>query len=305
MKRTLHNCLYIACLAPLLLGGCAVGGGSAARFTPKNAQEIVLTPYYLSDPAEGGNHTWYMKLKIAGKVPVAGFLKPNQMLVESFTNWLAPRQTQPGQPLSPPKETTVGGCSGSYRGTIEAQGRDHFSGRLVFDDYSDDCSLVFTGSVPFGAELDAASGAVEMTLPLGELTARLAEKQLKLKGNLALDFNLLQGEKQLVRAESRMALADESGLRIGLEPVLFTWDRRGRHLISAYEGQLLIPPYGLVQLTTLSPIKIVPGTHKPYNGALRFEGAEGAWIRLLYANPGKAGFFRVDGSDGMESIGYL
>lgn len=289
----------------MFLSGCLAAGSGPARFTAKNSQEIVLSPYYLADPAQGGDHAWFMKLKISDKLPVAGFLKPNQLLSESFAEWIATQKLETSKPLTEAEVAPVAGCSGSYRGALERLAKDDFSGHLVFDNYSDDCVMVFDGTVPFHGDLEGSTGFASVELSVAELNSYLGDTLIRLGGTLQLDLNPGQGTKQHLKAVSRVSLSDASGLRVGLTPVIFSWDRSTHLLVSTYEGALVIPPYGRVGLKTLSPIRIAPGTHKPFDGSLRFEGAGGSWVRLLYAKPGSPGFFRIDGSDGLETIGYL
>ncbi len=295
----------LACGLLIFLGGCLAVGSGPARFTPQNSQEIVLSPYYLSDPSEGTDHAWRMKLKISDKIPVAGFLKPNQMLVESFTRWVAAQISAKDKTFTLSSTAPLTGCVGSYSGSIESQTRKDFAGNLNFAGYSDDCSLVIDGRVPFRGEINESGESVTVHLSLAELEGRLGVHELTLAGTIILQFNPFQGEKRLVTAEANMSLSDASGLRFRLAPVSFSWDRRGQFLNSIYEGQVIIPPYGRVKLVTLSPLRSSPGTHKPFNGSLRFEGADGSWLRLLYPNSVKPGFIRIDGSDGLRTFSYL
>jgi hypothetical protein len=295
----------------LFLGGCAgPGGGSPAsgslgNFDSKNTQEIVIAPYYLADPAQGGDHAWYMKLKITSKVPVAGFLKPNQMLTESLTRAIFALQPVPGKVLSSSPGSPIKGCEGSYSGQVSMKSSGDFKGSLSFSHYSDDCSLVLDGLVPFTGKIDMVSGEAGVSLNLPPLAARLAEKDLQLAGRMDLTFNAFKGEKQLVLARSSMEIADETGPRFSLRPVTFSWDRQGEYMSETIEGQFGVSPYGFVQVKTTSPIMMRPDSKKPFNGSLKFYDAKGRWIRLLFAKPGMPGFFRLDGDDGFYTIGHL
>jgi len=38
---------------------------------------------------------------------------------------------------------------------------------------------------------------------------------------------------------------------------------------------------------------------------LRFQGKDDSWLRLWFAKPAMTGFFKIDGSDGLQTIGQL
>lgn len=298
--------LFAILLFIIPLSGCAMsGGGSPVHFDSINSQAIVLTPYYLSDPLQGGDHAWYMKLKISDKIPVAGFLKPNQMLTESLTRAIFALNPVPGEVLSSSAGEPIKGCGGWYSAQIAMLPDGGVKGSLAFADYSDDCSLVLNGEVPFVGKMDITSGAIEVSLTLLPLAARLAEKELQLEGRLDLTFNAVKGEKQRALNRSTMAMVDETGLRVKLSPVIFSWDRRGIFLDEAMDGQIVVEPYGVVRVETTSPLQIRHEGTKPLKGSLKFHGANGSWIRLYFAKEGLPGFFRLDGSDGFETIGQL
>jgi hypothetical protein len=298
--------LVFVLLPVFFLAGCATPrGGSAARFTPQNFQEIALSPYYLSDPAEGGDHAWYMKLKRSRKAPVAGFLKPNEMLTESLTRSIYGLKLVAGQVLPPVSLPAIHGCAGSYATQINIQPGGEISGHLLFSGYADDCSLALEGRVPFKGKLDPASGDTRVELTLSSLAGRLAAKGVQLSGKLELEFNALVGEQQLVTASSSMNIADETGLRMSLRPMSFSWDRRGQYLQEIIEGQVAISPYGVLQLKTTSPLKISPERNAPFEGALRFYGENDSSVRMLFAKPGFTGFFILDGPDGFTTMGQI
>ncbi len=301
LKHLLPSILFIFTLSACVMPG----GGTPVKFDSINSQEVVLSPYYLGNPAQGGDHAWYMKLKISDRVPVAGFLKPNQMLTESLTRAIFALKPASGKVLLSSAGIPTKGCEGLYSAQISIQPEGGIKGSLSFSNYSDDCSMVLNGQVPFAGEMDMASGETEIELQLPPLAARLAEKKLQLTGSLELTFNAFKGEKQLVLNRSTMIMADETGPRIRLSPVTFSWDRRGKFLDEALDGQFVVEPYGVVHLETTSPLQIRHDGKNPIKGALRFHGDNGSWIRLYFAKEGLPGFFRLDGDDGFETIGQL
>ena len=298
--------LFTVALVMASLSGCATSGGvSPVRYTPINTQEIVLSPYYLSDPVDGADHAWYMKLKISDKRPVAGFLKPNQMLMESFTRWIFDLNPQAGKTLSAPSQAIRTGCQGDLTGQFEHKASGEIKGVLAFSSYADDCSLVLNGSVPFSGKLDVQTGAVIVEFSTDGLTALLDKKNLQYGGDVELAFNAFQGKEQVVTVVSDLVLSDDTGFRYRLKNMKFVWDYRGDYTQASMAGEFDWGVYGSVVLTTASPIQIHPKRGHPFDGALLFHGADDSWIRVLFAKPAMPGFFRIDGSDGFETIGQL
>ena len=306
MTSTFLKSLIPIILFAATLGGCATsGGGSPARLTTQNLQEIALSPYYLSDPAEGGDHAWYLKMKRSEKTPVAGFLKPNEMLTESMTRSIYGLKPVAGQVFSADPLPLIKGCAGTYSTQINMLPGGKIYGQIIFDEYADDCSLVLDGKVLFEGKVDLASGTTDVELTLSALTGRLAEKELQLSGKLELKFNAVAGEKQLVITRSRMNIADETGLRISLRPVTFSWDRREKITQELFEGKVAISPYGVLDLKTTSPIRISLERNAPFEGALRFHGEKDISIRMLFGRSGFTGFFFIDGPNGFKTTGQL
>lgn len=306
VKSALQSLLF-SLLLLTLLSGCAAttGGGSLLHFSAKNTQEVALTPYYLSDPAEGGDHVWYMKLKISDGLPAAGFHKPNRMLAQSLVLALTAHKPASGKPFAAQSQPPIKGCAGSYHAAVDSQSATDFTGELILDGYSDDCALVLQGRVPFTGKTAWPSGETQVNMTLEALAAKIGTKSLTLSGPLELGFNLLKGEKQRITSRSRMAIADEGGVRIRLAPVAFSWDRSGQYEQQDMEGQVQVEPYGSVRLTTTSPIRILPSTKMPYEGSLRFEAANDGWIRLWFNKPGASGSFRLDGPNDYRTVGHL
>jgi len=264
-----------------------------------------MSPYYLATPAEGGDHGWYMKLKMSDKIPVAGFLKPNQMLAEGFSRWLQMSGSATDGSLNLHPGEPVSGCDGTLTGSIEQGTNGKFSGLLSFDGYADDCSMHLDGEVSLKGGIDPASNELEVRMELAKLQARIGKKPLQLGGELRLRFAANPSGRKLLQAESRLRLADENGPRYNLSPVNFTWDRRGTYPAITMDGRIRFFPYGNVELKTTSPLQLLPPRELPFDGSLRVYGAEESWIRMLFNRGGDPGFFRIDGSDGLRTIGHL
>jgi hypothetical protein len=100
-------------------------------------------------------------------------------------------------------------------------------------------------------------------------------------------------------------ISDETGLRISLRPVNFSWDRRGQYMQQSMAGQVVVVPYGVLQFNTTSPLKISPERNTPFEGALRFYGEKETSIRMLFSKPGFPGSYILDGPHGFTTIGQL
>lgn len=301
LKRLFPTILLIT-----ILGGCvASGGGSPVRFSPQNSQEIVLSPFYLSDPSKGADHAWYLTLEVSDKIPIAGFLKPNQMMMESFAHWIYSLRPVAGKPLVVPSQAIAQGCQGALSGQLTLEAAGAFKGQLVFENYADDCTLILSGEVPFEGNLGLASGDMVVEMELEALRATLGSRELQYKGDLQLEFNASAGKNQVTTLVSDLALSDESGPRYSLDDMKFVWDPRGHYPQATIAGRLNYVGQGSVELTTESPIYINQKRGQPFDGALLFHGADQSWIRLLFAKPALPGFFRIDGSDGLETKGQL
>ena len=326
--------IFFVCLLLSMSAGCVTttGGGGTVRFDKLNAYEVALSPFYLANHAAiDTDHAWHMTLAVSSRIPIAGFLKPNQMLMESFTRWIYGLNPSPGKVLNVSGESAVAGaCEGSYSGQIQMSAGGRFTGALTFSEFADDCSLVLGGEVPFEGSLDLTSGLMSAELSMPPLVAKLAEEEIQLKGDLQLEFNAFKGEKQASSGTSDMILSDSAGVRFELEDMLFAWDHSGDHQKLSVNGVIDFANMGLVRLATTSPLIIsnIPGrlvtayksegtpgagepaqaTHKrrlPISGALVFHGADNGWVRLLFANSAKPGFFWIDTSSHMQSLGTL
>ena len=328
--------IFFVCLLLSISAGCVTttGGGGTVRFDKLNAYEVALSPFYLaSHTAIDTDHAWHMTLTVSSGMPIAGFLKPNQMLMESFTRWIYSLNPSPGKVLNVSGERAIdGACEGSYSGQIQMSTGGRFTGELTFSEFADDCSLVLGGEVPFEGSLDLTSGLMSAELSMPPLVAKLAEEEITLKGDLQLKFNAFKGEKQASSGTSDMVLSDSDGVRFELEDMEFSWDHNGDFQKLSVNGLIDFANMGSVNLVTTSPLIIsntpgrlvtayksegTPGagepaqaSHKrrlPFSGALLFHGADDGWVRLLfgkstYPDPG---FFWIDTSGNMQSMGTL
>lgn len=324
----------VVLLLLIISGGCSTGpnGGGTVRFDKLNAYEVALSPFYLANHAAiDTDHAWHMTLAVSSGIAIAGFLKPNQMLMESFTRWIYSLNPSPGKVLNFRGESAVAGaCEGSYNGQIQMKTDGRFTGALTFSAFADDCSLVLGGEVPFKGSLDLTSGLMSAELSMPPLVAKLAKEEIQLKGELQLEFNAFKGEKQASTGTSDMMLSDSAGVRFELEDVEFNWDHSGDYQKLSVNGMIDFANMGSVKLVTTSPLRIsntpgrlvtayksegTPGagepaqpTHKrrlPFSGALVFHGVDDGWVRLLFANSAKPGFFWIDTSGHMQSLGTL
>ena len=267
-----------------------------------------------------------MTLNVSSGMPIAGFLKPNQMLMESFTRWIYSLEPTAGKVLNVKGESDIAGdCEGAYSGQIQMASNGRFTGKLVFSEFADDCSLVLDGEVPFAGSLDLASGVMIAELSFSSLNGELGEDELSMQGDLELEFNAFKGEKQASTGISELALADAEGARFRLDDMEFAWDHSGQYQKLSVNGMINLAGIGSLRLATTSPLQIsnIPGrlvtaykndgtpaqtTHKrrlPFDGALMFYGADKAWVRLLFSKPTLPGFFWIDTSAGSQSIGNL
>jgi hypothetical protein len=324
LKRVLVGLLLCA-----LAAGCVASstGGGSAHLETQNVYEVALSPFYLvNHSATDADHAWNMTLNVSHGRPIAGFLKPNQMLMETFTRMIYSLEPAPGKVLSISEENLVpADCEGGYSEQLQMSKNGKFTGQMSFSAFADDCSLVLDGEVPFAGSLDLESGVMSAELSFSSLLGRLGEDELSMKGDLHLKFNAFKGEKQASTGISELALADADGARFSLDDMEFAWDHSGQYQKLSVNGIINLAGVGSVRLATTSPLQIsnTPGrlvtaykndgtpaqaTHKrrlPFDGALMFHGADKAWVRLLFSKPTLPGFFWIDTSEGSQSIGAL
>ena len=321
--------MLIVCLLFSVVAGCVASstGGGSAQINTQTAYEIALSPFYLANrSAIDSDHAWHMTLLVSHRKPIAGFLKPNQMLMETFTRMIYSLAPAPGKVLNITEENLVpADCEGGYSEQLQMSKNGQFTGQMSFSAFADDCSLVLDGSVPFEGKLDLTSGEVTSTLSFSSLDATLDEMALPMKGDLRLKFNAFKGEKQASTGVSSLVLADATGVRLSLKNMKFAWDHSEEYQKIEVNGWIDVAGYGSVRLATTSPVRIsnTPGrlvtaykpdgspaqtTHKrrlPFDGALKFYGDDDGWVRLLFSKPTDPGFFWIDTSKGSQSIGSL
>jgi hypothetical protein len=329
----LKRCLVVMIFSCIAAGCSASSGGNGSLiFNKSNYLEVSLSPFYLIDrSAMSHDHAWHMTRAVSAGKPIAGFLKPNQMLMESFTRWIYSLKPAPGKILNAEASSViVADCKGSYSAHIQMSQNGRFTGQINYFDLADDCSLVFSGEVPFTGRLDLMSGAMSTELTFDNLKIRLGDQAWRLRGELELEFNAFSGEKQVSTGHSDMFLADESGNRFQLDDMQFSWDHRAEYQKLSVDGLIDFGSQGSVRLETTSPLQIsnTPGrpnsvyrstgklkkrnpahlSHKrrlPFDGALLFHGSNQEWVRLLFSKPASPGFFWIDSSDGLQTMGTL
>lgn len=293
-------------LIAFLLSGCSLAGKeTAARFDLRNSQEIVLSPFYLSDPAAGADHAWYLTRAAADKRPQAGFLKPNQMLLESFSQSILNLNLTETKENTSPGVVTESGCQGTQSLRLKMTADETFSGELHYDNYTDDCTLVLHGVVPFHGRFDRQSGALSATLKPLLLTGALDDRKLLLRGEVSLELNAFAGQKQRMTLSAELTLSEGTQTRYALRKMELVRDEGGDFPQVTLSGVLAFTDHGVVQLTTESPLQIDPKRGLPFDGVLRFHGSDSSWLRLWFAKPAMTGFFKVDGSGGLQTMGQL
>jgi len=327
-KRLLTSTLIL-----FVLSACASAtGNGSARLIAKNSLEVGLSPFYLVDhSATNADHAWHLTRSVSAGKPIAGFLKPNQMLRDAFTGAIfnLPGFREKASSLDETRDF-ASECGGSYSTHTKIAADGRLTGTITFSDFADDCSLALSGRVPFTGTLDRITGDLNAELALSQLIGHLDESRWQLDGELSLSFNIFKGDNQVFSGESDLAVADETGTRFQLEDVDFKWDHTGVYQTVVLHGQIHFEKLGTVRVETASPIQIsnTPGrinsispgasqrpagdkartSHSrrlPFDGALLFHGANDSKVRLLFSKPGFPGFFWIDGSDGLQTMGTL
>jgi len=329
----ISKCFLTAALILFVLSGCAPStGNGSARLMAKNSLEVSLSPFYLVDhSAINADHAWHLTRSVSAGKPIAGFLKPNQMLRDAFSASIFNLQLTREKPSSLDETRDFASeCGGGYRTQTKVAADGRLSGTITFSDFADDCSLVLNGRVPFTGTLDRATGNLNAELVLSQLVGHLDKTRWQLNGELSLSFNIFKGDSQVFSGASELSVADETGTRFQLEDVDFKWDHTGEYQTVVLNGQIHFDNLGSVRVETTSPIQIsnTPGRinsiapdaaqrlagdkartshfrRLPFDGALLFHGASNSKVRLLFSKPGFPGFFWIDGSDGLQTMGTL
>lgn len=293
-----------------LLSACASSGKiqpqiqQQVQFDGKNTQAVVLSPFYLPDPQEQrADLAWALTLRVSDGKPFFGLLKPNQLLVDPLVAFFTSLNLQPGQPLNGEKSSEVAGCQGENRIRVNFGPSGEFSGSLSYQDFSDNCSLSLTTTLPFQGKLDTGTGQLTLKLDYHDLNARMGERHSLLQGQLQLAMNVFPGGQKNYTALVDMLLNESDGQQYRLEKMLFSWNLAGPYPQFSLAGTIHFSQYGAVQVTTDSPLISHTLNGPPFDGMLTFKGAADAWRRLYFAKSSYPGSFRIDGSNGMKSMG--
>ena len=70
-------------------------------------------------------------------------------------------------------------------------------------------------------------------------------------------------------------------------------------------GKVFFDSLGEVEVVTNSPLISHSKDAPPFDGMLTFSGAENAWRRLYFPKSVDPGAFRIDGSNGMKTMGKI
>ncbi|PLY03063.1 MAG: hypothetical protein C0623_02400 [Desulfuromonas sp.] len=317
--------LFAIALSLFIVSGCVSSSGNGStRLSAESSLEVSLSPFYLvNHSATNSDHAWHLTRVVSAGEPIAGFLKPNQMLRDAFAESifslkLAPQKLSSGDS----SHSFSDACGGGYTTEIKVAADGNFVGAIIFSGFADDCSLALTGRVPFKGSLNQETGNLETELTLSQLKGALGTSSWTLGGELSLSFNAYKGTSQVFSGESEVSLADETGDRCRLDDVAFRWDHTGVYQTVILNGRIHFANLGSVRIETTSPLEISntpgrahsvsrgtpPANHKrrlPFNGALLFHGANNSNVRLLFSKPGFPGFFWIDGPNGLQTMGTL
>lgn len=268
-----------------------------ATFTSENSQAIALSPFYLVTQETDDDHAWYLTLKAAEKKPVAGFLKPNQLLIHSVMTSLRKL------PLQSDQRYTSSGCRGQFSLRIGSVADKALTGNIEFTDYSMDCTLSLGGNVALNVS-DTSASQIITTINAADLIAKTADNQYQVTGILDVTFNLLSAETNY-SASSNLSMIASKNERYDLYNLQIEQSKQQEYLQLSLNGRIDFSHYGTVEITTNSPLLIQKETGQAFDGMLTFHGANNSWVRIFFPKAAYPGFFRLDGSDGLQTMGKL
>jgi len=276
-----------------------------AQFGADNLHSIPISPYYLPDPREDRiDHAWALTVRAAAEKPFFGFLKPNQMLLDPLFNFMLQLQLQPGQAINGLQTySSVDACQGKYQVEASFQADGSLIGTMSFQDYSDNCSLVFNATLPFYGHCDFATGQTKISISPDELVGRIDTREYLFNGQLQLEMNAFQGAKQKHSAQVDLVLKDMLGPELHLEKLLFNWDETGTHSRFSLAGHIHFSQYGSVEIQTDGFLVSYDKNSKPFDGIIIYKGADDTWLRLRFPKSTFPGFFMVDSFSGMQTKG--
>jgi hypothetical protein len=291
--------IYLIYCLPIVLIACAPQPQipTQSKFTSENSQAIALAPFYLVKQEEEADHAWYLTLKTAESKPIAGLLKPNQLLIDTVISSLKTLPEQINQALF------SSGCRGQFNSQINAQADTTSAGTIEFTDYSDDCTLSLDGSVTVNVS-DVSAETITATIRPENLSAKTAENQYQVTGILKVTFNP-QSEATEYLASSDLSLIAVNNERYDLHNLQIKQSTWQEYPQISLNGQVDFSRYGTVTIATDSPLLVQKETGRPFDGMLTFHGSKDAWVRIFFPKAAYPGFFRLDGSDGLQTMGNL
>lgn len=291
-------CVLAACASP-------VTSQKEAQFDAKNLHAIPISPYYIPDPQEDRiDHAWALTVIAAAQKPFFGLIKPNLMLIDPLFDFFASLDQKPGLTVKGVKSyTSTSVCQGSYRVDATFQTDGSFSGTILYQNYSDNCSLVFDTSLPFRGKIDTSTGQTTISIKPEDLIGRIDSRKYSIEGEVQLTLNAFQGAKQKSFAQVDLSLKDIQGTEYRLESMLFNWDDTGQYSLFSMAGTIHFSQYGKVDISTDGFLVSYEKNGQPFDGLLIFKGADDTWLRLRFPKSTFPGFFKVDSFNGMQTKG--
>lgn len=305
-SRKTYSRAALAILLTILLVACAAPTQDRPRvhFDGNNTQVIALTPYYLPDPQEQrGDHAWQLTLKVSDGKPYFGLIKAHSLLIDPLIAYVSQLNLQPGQTAAAPQTLQQTGCRGQTTVQLAIAATGALSGNLDYENYADNCGLTYTAALTVTGQLDTATGQLALNLNYARLPAQLEQRRFLLSGRLQLTMNAYQGKQQRYLVHSSMLIDEVNQRQVQLTDGLMSWDLSGRYPAFSITGTVAIPEFGTAGIVTDSPLLSYAKDSPPFDGVLIFNGAEASWRRLYFPKSTDPGAFRIDGSNGMRTMG--
>jgi len=302
-------CRNVLCLLFFLcvLAACALSGMGQrkATFDTKNLHAIPISPYYFADPREDRiDHAWALTTTAAAEEPFIGFLKPTQMLLDPLFDFLINLQLKPGQNFKGEESfVSTKACNGEYRVDVMIQADGSLRGTLLYQGYSDTCSLSFDASLPFQGKIDPSTGSTTLSIQPDDLIGRVGSREFSIGGELRLTMNVFQGADQKYSADVNLSIEDKLGPEYRLKNMLFTWDETEKYSRFSMAGLVDFSQFGTVDVSTDGYLVSYEKNGRPFDGVILYKGAGESWLRLRFPKPTFPGFFKVDSFNGMETKG--
>jgi hypothetical protein len=231
-------------------------------------------------------------------------MKPNLMLLDPLVDFFIGLDMKPGRNFNGEEsQVSTNACNGEYRIEVIFQADGNLSGTIMYEDYSDNCSLSFNTSLPFRGKIDTSTGLMTLSIKPEDLIGRINSREYSISGELQLTMNVFQGPKQKYFAQVDLSLEGILGPEYRLENMLFTWDETGQYSQFSMAGLVHFSQYGKVEVSTDGFLVSYAKNGQPFDGILIFKGANETWLRLRFPKPTFPGFFKVDSFSGMQTKG--